>query len=131
MLNGNMRLVVALKVKDTYNNIDDVAWYYFNIPSKLESNPYGTQPVGTKAPSELGIYDMSGNVWEWCYDWYGTYGSSAQTNPQGAVSGSYRVDRGGSWSDGAQSCRSAIRNGSAPAYRGNFLGFRLASSTNQ
>jgi formylglycine-generating enzyme required for sulfatase activity len=86
-------------------------------------------PVGTKKANELGIYDMSGNVWEWCNDWYGSYSSSVQTNPAGVSSVSYRVRRGGSWSDSADRCRVAYRNSNSPSNRGNYLGFRLACSS--
>ena len=101
--------------------IDDVAWYRNNSGSK-------THNVGTKAPNELGIYDMSGNVWEWCQDWKGSYIGSAQTNPKGPSSGSYRVDRGGSWFNFAWSCRVACRYCHTPDYRYFDLGFRLALS---
>ena len=101
------------------NTIDDVAWYYRNSSSK-------THEVATKQANELGIYDMSGNVWEWCSDWYGRYSSDAQTNPTGAASGSTRVYRGGSWSYYATYCRVAYRNGNAPTDAYFNLGFRLA-----
>jgi formylglycine-generating enzyme required for sulfatase activity len=73
---------------------------------------------------------MSGNVGEWCSDWYGYYGSNSQTNPAGPSSGSYRVDRGGSWSYDAQYVRVPARSGSMPNSRGSNLGFRLASDSN-
>jgi len=84
-----------------------------------------THPVGTKAPNALGLYDMSGNVWEWCWDWYGTYPSGAQTDPRGASSGSDRVLRGGRWFDSAAYVRSAHRYHSAPSSRGSDVGFRV------
>ena len=103
------------------NVLSDVAWYADNSGSK-------THNVGAKAPNELGIYDMSGNVWEWCQDWKGSYSSSAQTNPKGPSSGSYRVCRGGSWDGGAGGCRVADRGYDAPDDGDFNLGFRLALS---
>jgi formylglycine-generating enzyme required for sulfatase activity len=103
------------------NNINDVAWHKGNSNGKVGA-------VGTKLPNELGIYDMSGNVWEWVSDWKGNYTSSSETNPQGPNAGSIRVIRGGSWPYEAKFCRITYRNGSAPGNRGADVGFRLAIS---
>lgn len=109
------------------NTLSVVAWYDENSYDKGSSSPdYGTHDVATKRANELGIYDMSGNVWEWCQDWYGTYPSDAQTNPTGPASGSCRVIRGGCWVDVARYCRLAYRDDLSPDGRRDYLGLRLA-----
>jgi formylglycine-generating enzyme required for sulfatase activity len=86
-----------------------------------------TMPVGSLAANAYGLFDMHGNVWEWCSDWYGYYSKSAQTNPKGLLSGSDRVLRGGSWGDSAVNCRSTCRLSIYPNYHRDSIGFRLVS----
>ena len=99
------------------NSIGNVAWYDGNS---------GTHAVGTKSPNELGIYDMSGNVWEWCQDWHDSYSNSSQRNPKGPNSGLFRVYRGGGWRYSARNCRVSNRADGTPDDRRDILGFRLA-----
>jgi formylglycine-generating enzyme required for sulfatase activity len=117
------------------NYIDNVAWYWDNSGIKYLEPIFGklrqkTHPVATKAPNELGIYDMTGNVCEWCNDWYGDYRSDAQTNPKGLDNGSGRVLRGGSWAIQEDECRSSSRLGGNPInpdpHRIGIFGLRLS-----
>ena len=105
---------------DDDSGLGDYAWCNSNSNSK-------THPVGQKQPNDWGLYDMHGNVWEWCQDWYDSnyYDNSPGTDPQGPNSGSYRVIRGGSWSYDADYCRSAIRYGSYPDGSSLSIGLRL------
>ncbi|QES89513.1 formylglycine-generating enzyme family protein [Rhizosphaericola mali] len=104
-------------------SLDNVGWFADNSGRQ-------THKVGYKQPNELGIYDMSGNLWEWCKDWSGEdyYGKSTKDNPKGPATGTYRVWRGGSWDDTAAGCRIANRNGGMPENRGYYCGFRVVLS---
>ncbi len=104
------------------DTIDDVAWYYDNSDTGSGRQPH---PVGQKQANGIGTYDQSGNVWEWCWDWYGSYTSGTQTNPHGPATGSYRRMRGGCWYDYAWGCEVAIRHLYTPSNGYYFIGFRL------
>jgi len=102
-----------------YGELDDIGWYDGNSGGE-------THPVGKLLPNAFGLYDMLGNVWEWCQDWWGEYDGWAQTDPKGPTSGDVRVLRGGSWNHDAQYVRASDRYCDAPGYRHYYLGFRLA-----
>jgi formylglycine-generating enzyme required for sulfatase activity len=101
------------------NNVDEVAWYG-------EKSGGSTHPVGQKRPNELGLYDMSGNAWEWCLDWYDEeyYGRSPNTDPANTQATANRARRGGSWGSGVGGVRSTGRGWGRPGNAGSFLGFR-------
>ena len=101
------------------NDVESVAW-------KSYSSQTQTHPVGEKLPNELGLYDMSGNVQEWCNDWSGRYSSKPQTNPQGSSSDMFRCIRGGGWGSDSEGCRVSDRSLARPSDRSLSRGFRLA-----
>ena len=101
--------------------LDDHAWFDGNAGGQ-------THLVGQKKPNPWGLYDMHGNVWEWCSDWEGDYPLRATTDPAGPVTGAQRIYRGGGWNTPARICRSAFRSGRGPSSRGSNLGFRVAMS---
>ena len=102
-------------------DLDEMAWHDINCGGSTHS-------VGTKTPNAWGLFDMSGNVWEWCIDWKSEYPSGSITDPVSS-SGTQRIYRGGGWRDGAWRCRSAIRIGAVPDYRDSSLGFRCIATT--
>lgn len=103
-------------------NLEPLAWYYYN--SSIAKH----REVGNKQANAWGLYDMHGNVWEWCLDWYGTYPGTV-TDPVGAGNGSKRVHRGGSWLSSARHCRSAIRHDYGPVSRRSYIGLRVCSAS--
>ncbi len=107
---------------DSDSGLGEHAWYDSN-------SGYKTHPVGQKRPNAWGLYDMHGNVWEWCQDWYAAYTGGSVTDALGFPSGVYRVYRGGSWGRYPWDCRSARRDFGSPADRSNSQGFRLARTT--
>lgn len=100
------------------NTVGDVAWYNNNSEDM-------THDAGSKKANELGLYDMSGNVFEWVWDWYDDYSATAQTNPTGSSTGSYRVLRGGSWGNNASYVRAANRCSLTPSFQYSFIGIRV------
>ncbi len=115
---GGVNHIDNYKYSGTTDSLDDYAWFDSN------SGPT-THEVGTKLPNQLGIYDMSGNLWEWCWDWYGDYSPNAQTNPSGSESGIERIRRGGNWGYDAYNCRVSNRYDYDPSTSSLINGFRL------
>jgi len=115
-----------------FNTGDNITTFQANYDgtSPYNNNAAGryirkTTPVGNYPPNAWGLYDMHGNLWEWCWDWYGNYATGAQTDPIGPASGTYRVLRGGSWFEGGRNLRSAVRFNYYPSNRNYFFSFRV------
>ena len=115
----------AYSFGDDDSELGEYAWYMEN--SEVAGQKYA-HTVGQKKPNPWGLYDMHGNVWEWCSDWHGDYSSGSVTDPAGPSSGATRVECGGSWHRGAGNCRSASHGRGLPSFRYDNLGFRVALS---
>ena len=103
------------------DKVDDVAWFDYNSNGQVH-------PIKEKQPNELGLYDMGGNLFEWCYDWYTRYSGESLVNPQGPATASRRVLRGGCWNYSSRNCRSSYRLNDSPHHADSYYGLRLAMS---
>ncbi len=110
----------------TESNFDEVAWYGWMGGANGGNAGGNTHIVGQKKPNDWGFYDMHGNVWEWCLDWYGEYPTMAETDPKGASTGTGRITRGGSFGWGTEYCYSSYRAYRVPEFVDKNWGFRLA-----